>query len=71
MQLTIYMLVCSEIAAKQFSAQDSKGPRSFSKFVIKLAELSPRLVLKQISLLQKHLDSEVWTSPHCSAGTEV
>jgi condensin complex subunit 1 len=49
----------SEIAAKQFSAQDSKGPRSFSKFVTKLAELSPRLVLKQISLLQKHLDSEV------------
>lgn len=50
---------CREIADKQFNAQDTKGPRSFSKFLIRLAEVSPRLVLKQIALLQKHLDSEV------------
>lgn len=50
---------CSEIADKQFNGQDTKGPRSFSKFLIRLAETSPRLVLKQIALLQKHLDSEV------------
>lgn len=49
----------SEIADRQFNAQDSKGPRSFSRFLIRLAETSPRLVLKQIVLLQKHLDSEV------------
>lgn len=54
-----------EIADKQFNAQDTKGPRSFSKFLIRLAEVSPRLVLKQIALLQKHLDSEV--SPPFSA----
>jgi hypothetical protein len=49
----------SEIAARQFNTADSKGPRSFSKFLVRLAEISPRLVLKQIALLQKHLDSEV------------
>ncbi|GAA5989443.1 hypothetical protein JCM10908_000476 [Rhodotorula pacifica] len=50
--------VLGEIADRQFNAQDTKGPRSFSKFLIRLAETSPRLVLKQIVLLQKHLDSE-------------
>ncbi|THG99612.1 hypothetical protein EW026_g2781 [Hermanssonia centrifuga] len=50
--------VLREIAGKAFSAQDSKGPRAFSKFLVRLAELSPRSVLKQISLLLAHLDSE-------------
>ncbi|GAA5881885.1 hypothetical protein JCM3774_005765 [Rhodotorula dairenensis] len=50
--------VLGEIADRQFNAQDTKGPRSFSRFLIRLAETSPRLVLKQIVLLQKHLDSE-------------
>lgn len=49
----------SEISQKDFNAQDSKGPRSFSKFLLKITELSPRIVLKQISLLLTHLDSEV------------
>ena len=48
-----------DIAAKSFSAQDTKGPRHFSRFLVKLAELQPRVVLKQISLLLNHLDSEV------------
>jgi condensin complex subunit 1 len=51
--------VLREIGAKEFNAQDTKGPRSFSKFLIRLAELSPRLVTKQISLLLRHIDSEV------------
>ncbi|BGP16184.1 condensin complex non-SMC subunit Cnd1 [Rhodosporidiobolus nylandii] len=50
--------VLGEIADRHFNAQDTKGPRAFSKFLIRLAETSPRLVLKQIVLLQKHLDSE-------------
>ncbi|GAA5829706.1 hypothetical protein JCM3766R1_001272 [Sporobolomyces carnicolor] len=50
--------VLGEIADRHFSSQDTKGPRSFSKFLIRLCEISPRLVLKQIVLLQKHLDSE-------------
>lgn len=51
--------VLREIGAKEFNAQDTKGPRSFSKFLIRLAELAPRLVTKQISLLLPHIDSEV------------
>ncbi|SCV74340.1 BQ2448_6772 [Microbotryum intermedium] len=50
--------VLREIANRQFNGADSKGPRSFSKFLIRLAEISPRLILKQIALLQAHLDSE-------------
>ncbi|KAI0795346.1 non-SMC mitotic condensation complex subunit 1-domain-containing protein [Irpex lacteus] len=49
-----------DIAAKSFSAQDTKGPRHFSRFLVKLAELLPRAVLKQISLLLAHLDSEAY-----------
>ena len=51
--------ILREISGKAFSAQDTKGPRSFSRFLVKLAELAPRIVLKQISLLLAHLDSEV------------
>ncbi|KAA1474981.1 hypothetical protein DENSPDRAFT_908815 [Dentipellis sp. KUC8613] len=50
--------VLREIARKSFNAQDSKGPKAFSKFLVRYAELSPRSVLKQISLLLTHLDSE-------------
>ena len=51
--------ILREIAAKNFSAQDTKGPRAFSKFLVRFSELAPRAVLKQISLLLAHLDSEV------------
>lgn len=51
--------VLREISSKTFGGQDSKGPRSFSKFLIKFSELSPRLILKQISLLGPQIDSEV------------
>lgn len=56
--------VLREIAGKQFVAQDAKGPRSFSRFLVKLAELSPRVVQKQMSLLMTHLDSEVNLNDH-------
>lgn len=51
--------ILRDIAMKSFSAQDTKGPRHFSRFLVKLAQLQPRAVLKQISLLLTHLDSEV------------
>lgn len=58
--------ILREIAGKSFNAQDTKGPRAFSRFLIRLTELSPRLVLKQISLLLTHLDSEVCDLRSCS-----
>lgn len=51
--------ILREIAGMTFSAQDTKGPRAFSRFLVKFSEESPRSVLKQISLLLEHLDSEV------------
>ncbi|KAG6370248.1 non-SMC mitotic condensation complex subunit 1 [Boletus reticuloceps] len=50
--------VLREIAGMSFNAQDTKGPRAFSRFLVKYSEESPRSVLKQISLLLDHLDSE-------------
>ncbi|KAH9912294.1 non-SMC mitotic condensation complex subunit 1-domain-containing protein [Epithele typhae] len=47
-----------EVSGKSFSAQDNKGPRVFSRFLIRFAEIAPRQVLKQLSLLIKQLDSE-------------
>ena len=54
--------VLREIAGKTFNPQDSKSPRAFSRFLVRFTELAPRAVLKQISLLLAHLDSEVSVS---------
>jgi condensin complex subunit 1 len=54
----------SDVSNKEFNANDTKGPRSISAFVVKLSELTPRLVLKQMTLLIKQLDSEVFLVLH-------
>ena len=51
--------VLRDVSGKTFAHNDAKGPRSFSKFLVRLAELSPRVVQKQMPLLLAHLDSEV------------
>jgi condensin complex subunit 1 len=48
-----------ELSGKEFNSNDNKGPKSVSSFMIKLSELAPRLVMKQMTLLVKQLDSEV------------
>lgn len=56
-QLADSILRC--ISLKNFTSQgDLKSPKLFSKFLIRLAQLSPRLVARQISVLSKHLDSD-------------
>lgn len=50
--------VLRDVAGKTFSHNDAKGPRSFSRFLVRLSELSPRVVGKQMPLLLAHLDSE-------------
>lgn len=51
----------SEIADKNFSGgTDAKSQKPFPRFLIKLSELMPRLIHKQMVVLQKHLDSEVY-----------
>lgn len=54
--------ICREISNKEFNSNDTRGPKSVSAFIIKLSELAPRLVIKQMTLLVKQLDSEVGVS---------
>lgn len=59
---TAYALANSiyrEISNKEFNSNDTRGPKSVSTFIIKLSELAPRLVIKEMTLLVKQLDSEV------------
>jgi hypothetical protein len=56
--------ILCEIAAKSFNGQDTKGLRNFSRFLTQFEEWASRAVLKQISLLHSHLDSEVHFPTH-------
>lgn len=51
--------ILRELSNKEFNSNDTKGPKSVSQFVVKLSELAPRLVIKQMTMLAKQLDSEV------------
>lgn len=53
--------VLRELAAKEFSPNDAKGPKAVSPFITKLSELEPRLVGKELGQLAKFLDSEAYT----------
>lgn len=48
-----------DLSSKEFNNNDTRGPKSVSTFIAKLSELAPRLVIKQMTLLVKQLDSEV------------
>lgn len=50
-----------ELSNKEFSINDTRGPKSVSSFIVKLSELAPRLVIKQMTMLAKQLDSESYT----------
>ncbi|KAK8069249.1 armadillo-type protein [Apiospora phragmitis] len=50
-----------ELSNKEFSTSDTRGPKSVSSFIVKLSELAPRLVIKQMTMLAKQLDSESYT----------
>ncbi|KAH8688874.1 condensin complex component cnd1 [Talaromyces proteolyticus] len=53
--------ILRELANKEFNSNDTRGPKSVSSFITKLSELAPRLVIKQMTLLAKQLDSESYT----------
>jgi condensin complex subunit 1 len=56
--------ILREIGNKEFNSNDTKGPKSVSTFIAKLSELVPRLVIKQMTMLAKQLDSEVSVTVH-------
>ncbi|EED14144.1 condensin complex component cnd1 [Talaromyces stipitatus ATCC 10500] len=53
--------ILRELANKEFNSNDTRGPKSVSAFIVKLSELAPRVVIKQMTLLAKQLDSESYT----------
>ncbi|KAI8938998.1 hypothetical protein NX059_004842 [Plenodomus lindquistii] len=53
--------VLKDIGAKEFSATDTKGPKSISTFLTRIAELTPHLVIKQMTSLAVLLESESYT----------
>lgn len=55
----VLLTLCRELGNKEFNSNDTRGPKSVSSFIIKLSELAPRLIIKQMTLLAKQLDSEV------------
>ena len=59
--MVILMESYREISTKEFNSNDTKGPKSISSFIVKLSELAPRIVIKQMTLLVKQLDSEAHT----------
>ena len=53
--------VMKELSNKEFSSNDTRGPKSVSTFVARLSELAPRVVQRQVTYLAKLLESENWT----------
>ncbi|KAH8592354.1 armadillo-type protein [Bisporella sp. PMI_857] len=50
--------ILRELSNKEFNSNDTRGPKSVSSFIVKLSELQPKLVIKQMTLLAKQMDSE-------------
>ena len=50
--------ILRELSNKEFNSNDTRGPKSVSSFIVKLSELQPKLVMKQMTLLAKQMDSE-------------
>ena len=55
--------ILRELSNKEFNSNDTKGPKSVSAFIVSLAERSPRIVMKQMTLVIKLLESEVRLAP--------
>ncbi|KAF2795451.1 hypothetical protein K505DRAFT_302034 [Melanomma pulvis-pyrius CBS 109.77] len=53
--------VLKELSTKEFNSNDLKGPKSVSTFLTKISELTPHLVIKQMSQLANLLESESYT----------
>lgn len=49
--------VLREISQIEFNSNDTNGPKSISQFLIRLSEISPRLILKQMSCISQLLDN--------------
>lgn len=53
--------VLREVSDKEFSSTDKKGPTSVSAFLVRISELLPEVVMKQMTSLAKLVDNESYT----------
>ncbi|GJJ71787.1 condensin complex subunit 1 [Entomortierella parvispora] len=55
--------ILRDVSSKEFdeTVKDVSVPRAFAKFLVKLSEVAPKIVLKQMGLLIDHLDGESYT----------
>lgn len=49
--------ILREISQTHFNSNDTNGPKAVSEFLIKLSELSPRLILRQMTSISQLLDN--------------
>lgn len=48
-----------DLSAKDYSNSDTKTPKAISAFLVKISELLPHVVLRQMTLLIRLMDCEV------------
>lgn len=53
--------ILKDVSSRDFNANDTKGPKLVATFITRLSEISPRLLMKQFSMIVKFLDSESFT----------
>ncbi|KAK7207781.1 condensin complex subunit 1 [Myxozyma melibiosi] len=53
--------ILRDLSSREFSNNDTKGPKSVSLFLVRLSETLPRVVNQKMTLLVKYLDSESYT----------
>lgn len=53
--------VLREVSQAQFNANDNNGPRAISDFLVRLSEVGPRVILKQLSCISQLLDNSNYT----------
>ncbi|KAG7860482.1 hypothetical protein KL939_001968 [Ogataea angusta] len=53
--------ILKEVSGRQFNENDTSGPKAISTFIVKLSELSPKVVMRQISLVAQLLDNNSFT----------
>lgn len=53
--------VLRDISKKEFNSKDTTGPKAISNFLVRLSELIPRIVLRQMTLVVKLLNNSSFT----------
>ncbi|CCH41911.1 Condensin complex subunit 1 [Wickerhamomyces ciferrii] len=53
--------VLREVSNKEFNSNDNNGPKQISLFIVKVSELIPRILLKQMTLVSQLLNNSSYT----------